>query len=161
MANENQVKHLAAGSGLTYLGPGDTIRFLITGEETDGAFFMAEVSVAPGGGPPPHIHHREDESFFLLQGTLIVHVGDKTLSASPGDFVHLPRGIKHSFQNTSNETAKMLVTITPAGLEKFFAEIFDLDVDGSTPPPMGPAMVARVRTAAPRAGLEMFLPTMQ
>jgi hypothetical protein len=29
------------------------MRFIITGEETGGAFFMAEISVPPGGGPPP------------------------------------------------------------------------------------------------------------
>ena len=43
--------------------------FLLTGEETGGALFMAEISVAPGGGTPPHIHHREDEAFRMLEGS--------------------------------------------------------------------------------------------
>ena len=51
--------------------------FLITGEETGGAFFMADISVVPGGGTPPHIHHREDESFHLLEGTLTIQVGHR------------------------------------------------------------------------------------
>jgi quercetin dioxygenase-like cupin family protein len=158
MANQNQVKYLAAGTGATYWGPGDELRFLITGEETNGAFCIMEASVAPGGGPPPHIHHREDESFFLLQGALTVNVGDKTLHASPGDFVHLPRGIAHSFKNTSNVDAKMLVTITPAGLEKFFEAVFDLAVPGGVPPQMGPEMKARAMAAAPKVGLELLMP---
>ena len=53
MSDQNRIKHVPAGKGPTYWGPGDQSRFLITGEETGGAFFMMEVSVPPGGGPPP------------------------------------------------------------------------------------------------------------
>jgi catechol-2,3-dioxygenase len=56
-------KYVPAGTGPAYRSPADQITFLITGEETGGAFFMAEVSVPPGGGTPPHIHHREEETF--------------------------------------------------------------------------------------------------
>ena len=72
--------------------------FLITGEETGGALFLAEISVAPGGGTPPHIHSREDESFQMLEGTLTVQVGGDTITASAGDFAFLPRGIAHGVQ---------------------------------------------------------------
>ena len=104
--NQSQFKHVPAGTGPAYCGPGDRITFLITGAETGGAFFMAEVSVVPGGGPPPHIHSREDESFYVQQGTLAVQVGDKALNVSAGDFVHMPRGVVHSFKNVGQETAK-------------------------------------------------------
>jgi hypothetical protein len=62
MSNENRIHHVPAGSGPGYWGPGDQIRFILTGAETGGAFFLAEVLVPPGGGPPPHIHDREDET---------------------------------------------------------------------------------------------------
>jgi quercetin dioxygenase-like cupin family protein len=125
MSNQNGVKYVAAGTGPAYWGPGDQVTFLITGADTGGAFFLSEIVVPPGGGPPPHIHHREDESFYLQAGTLTVQVGEKTLNASPGDFVYLPRGILHTFHNTSDGSAKMLVFVTPAGLENYFAETFD------------------------------------
>jgi quercetin dioxygenase-like cupin family protein len=112
--SQNQVKHVPAGTGPAYCGPGDRMTFLITGAETSGAFFMAEVSVAPGGGPPPHVHSREDESFYLQQGTLAVQVGDKSLNVVAGDFVHMPRGTAHSSKNLGNETAKLLMVATPA-----------------------------------------------
>ena len=69
---------MPAGTGKAYRSPIDEIRFLITGEQTGGAFFMAEVSVLPGGGNPPHIHHREEECFYLQEGTLTIQVGGKT-----------------------------------------------------------------------------------
>src|SRR5215472_2674668 len=104
--------------------PIDEIGFLITGEQTGGAFFMAEVSVPPGGGNPPHIHRREEESFYMQQGTLTVNVGLETRTASAGDFVCLPRGVAHSFQNTGTVDAKFLLVAAPAGLEAFFEEAF-------------------------------------
>jgi mannose-6-phosphate isomerase-like protein (cupin superfamily) len=104
--------------------------------------------VPPGGGTPPHIHHREEETFYLQQGTLTIEVGGKTLNASPGDFVHLPRGIAHCFRNTGNVNANFLMVVTPAGLEKFFAEAFYPAGDGSAElPPMTAAFLARVLEA--------------
>ena len=158
ISTQEQVKFVPAGNGQTYWGPGDQLRFLATGEETGGAFFMAEALVLPGGGPPPHIHSREDESFYLLEGTLTVQVGDETLPASPGDFVYLPRGIVHSFRNTGKENARMLVTATPAGLEKYFEEIFDPAVEGAEPPLLTEALIKRAMAAAPKYGLELLLP---
>jgi len=73
-------------------------------------------------GQPPHIHHREEETFYLQQGTLTIQVGGKAQVASPGDFICLPRGVAHSFQNTGNVEAKFLLVAVPAGLERFFEE---------------------------------------
>lgn len=160
-ANSNgskQVKHVPAGTGPAYCGPGDRITFLITGEETGGAFFMAEAYVAPGGGPPPHVHSREDESFYLQQGTLALEIGGQSLTASAGDFVHIPRGVVHAFRNTGEETAKLLVVATPAGLENFFAEAFFPAADIADIPQMSEALIGRVRKAAPKYGLELLIP---
>ena len=115
--------------------------------------------VPPGGGPMPHIHHREDESFYLLEGTLTVQVGGNTVAASAGDVAFLPRGIAHSFRNTGDVTAKALVLITPAGLENFFAEVFDPAADRSAPPPPASReLIARSLAAAPRYGLVLLPP---
>ena len=45
---QNQVRHVPAGTGPAYWGPGELMTFLLTGEDTGGAFFMADVSVVPG-----------------------------------------------------------------------------------------------------------------
>jgi quercetin dioxygenase-like cupin family protein len=62
---KNRFSFVPAGTGKAYRSPIDEIRFLITGEQTGGAFFLAEVSVLPGGRNPPHIHHREEECFSV------------------------------------------------------------------------------------------------
>lgn len=154
-----QAKHVPAGTGAAYWGPGNQMTFLITGKETGGDFFMSQISVPPGGGPPPHMHQREDESFHIIEGTLTMQVGGDTLTASRGDFVYLPRGIVHSFKNAADVTAKALVLVTPANLENFFAEVFDPAVDPSTPPPPpSKELIARSLAAAPGYGLVLLPP---
>lgn len=156
---QSTVHFVPSGTGPAYWGPGTLMTYILTGKETGGAFFLSEVLVPPGGGPPPHIHHREDESFHLLEGTLTVHVGGDTLTASAGDVVYLPRGIAHSFRNTGTGTAKALVLITPAGLENYFAEVFDPATDRSAaPPPVSKELIARAMAASPRYGLVLLPP---
>jgi quercetin dioxygenase-like cupin family protein len=156
------VQYVAAGSGKAYRSPIDEITFVVTGEQTGGAFFMAHVSVPPGGGNPPHIHTREEESFYLQQGTLTVNVGGKTLTASAGDFIWLPRGVAHSFQNTGNVDAKFLLVSAPAGLEKFFEGAFYPVEDRSAAlPAMTGEFMARLLESAAKCGLAFLPPAQQ
>lgn len=156
---QNQVRHLPRGTGAAYWGPGELMTFLATGDETNGAYFLAEISVVPGGGTPPHIHYREDESFHLLEGELTIHVGGDTITASAGDFAFLPRGIAHSFENTGGGNAKALVLTTPAGLEGFFTEVFEPALDRSAvPPPPTSELIARAVSISPKYGLELIPP---
>jgi mannose-6-phosphate isomerase-like protein (cupin superfamily) len=159
MSKQNAAKHLPAGTGPTYWGPGDRVTFLITGEQSGGAFFMCDVLVPPDGGPPPHIHHREDEAFYVLEGTLSVVAAETTITAGPGDFVYVPRGTTHTFRDTGSIDCRMLVTITPAGFEKFFEETFHQGMPESevTARP-SPELMARMGAAASRHGLEFIPP---
>jgi quercetin dioxygenase-like cupin family protein len=150
--------HRPAGTGRTYVGPGDLYRFLVTGNETGGAYFVMEAIVPPGGGPPTHIHRREDETFYVVEGECSLLLGEDWITAGVGDFVHVPRGAVHRFQNQGTEAMRMIVTFTPAGLETFFEETLEPLQDATAPIPDNvDAVAARYAAAAPRYGLE-FLP---
>jgi len=157
MSTQNIARHVPAGTAPTYWGPGDRYTFLATGAQTDGAYFFFLALVPPGGGPPAHIHNREQESYYILEGTLDVTLGDKVLKVSAGDFVHIPRGTVHAFRNTGNTDARMLLLCVPSGLEKFFEEALERVQDGSASPPHNRDEVnARLRAAAPGHGLEFL-----
>jgi quercetin dioxygenase-like cupin family protein len=157
-SEQSQVTYVPAGAGQAYKSPIDQVTILLTGEQTGGAIFMAEAIVPPGCGNPPHIHARESETFYVQQGTLNIQVGDKTLNALPGDVVRLPRNVVHSFKNTGNVNARVLVVAEPAGLEQCFEEAFYPDSDWpDAMPPMNDAFMARIITAAQKCGLT-FLP---
>ncbi|MGE5374589.1 MAG: cupin domain-containing protein, partial [Bacteroidota bacterium] len=84
-----------------------------------------EALVPPGGGPPPHIHRREDETFYILDGECSIRVGENMLAASSGGFISIPRGTLHCFKNEGIRTMKMILTFVPAGIEKYFEEVFE------------------------------------
>ena len=120
-----ELLHRPVATGPAFWGPGDHYTFLVTGEESGGAYFAMEALVPPGGGPPPHIHTREDETFYLLEGQLEFVLGEELRIAGPGDFVNVPRGTVHRFLNTGTETARVVLTFTPAGIDRWFRETLD------------------------------------
>ena len=153
-----ELLHRPSGGGLTFWGPGDMYRFLVTGEESGGAYFAMEAFVPPGGGPPPHIHRSEDETFYVVEGEVDIRLGDEILTAGVGDFVNVPRGRVHRFHNAGSEPMRMILTFTPAGIERFFEETLERACDLSQACPDNLAEVgARYAAAAPRYGMEFFL----
>jgi quercetin dioxygenase-like cupin family protein len=147
------------GTAPAVWGPGDIYNLLVTGEESRDALFQFEATVPSGGGPPPHIHNQEDESFYVVGGYLEILVGESTYQAGPGDFVFVPRGTVHGFKNVGAETALQLVTFVPAGMEKYFREVFPAVTDRSAaPPPITDDLIRKMQEAAPRHGLAFAPP---
>jgi quercetin dioxygenase-like cupin family protein len=136
------------------------LTFLATAEETRGQFALIEATSRKGNVPPRHIHHREEETFYVLEGEMTVSVGDRTFKATPGTMVCLPRDVAHSFAIDS-EQLRMLVLLTPAGLEGWFKE-FSVPAPAMTLPP--PAEVPysemeKMLDVSSEYGLEFVLPT--
>ena len=109
MSTQAELFHRPSRTGRTYWGPGDVYTFLVTGEESEGAYFAMEAIVPPGGGPPPHIHTKEDETFYILEGECEIRLGDETVTAGLGDFVNVPRGQVHSFYNATSAVVRTCV----------------------------------------------------
>ena len=70
---------------------------------------VIELTIPSGGSPPSHIHGNLDDSFYLLDGEVVVRCGDKTILARPGGYVVLPAGVKHTLRVTSADPARMLL----------------------------------------------------
>jgi quercetin dioxygenase-like cupin family protein len=144
--------------GCTIAVVGDLYRFLATGEETDGKYAMWEAIVPPGGGPPPHIHSREQESFYILEGEISFMVNGEKIIATAGTFANMPIGSLHSFKNATDETARVIISVAPAGLEKMFLEVGVPVNLGDTPPPPTKAEIEKLLAIAPNYGIEIKLP---
>ena len=118
------------------IGPGDGafvdlagvgVRFLLDAQRTGGGFSLVEHPIAPRTlGSPVHTHTREDEWSFVLEGRVGLMIGDDELEAGPGDLVLKPRGVPHAFWNATDERARLLEIIAPAGFERYFDEIAKL-----------------------------------
>jgi quercetin dioxygenase-like cupin family protein len=103
------------------------VRFMIDGEEAEGGFSLVEHPMSPRAlAAPLHRHNREDEYSYVLEGRVGALLGDEVLIGSPGDLIFKPRGQWHTFWNAGDEPARILEIISPAGFERFFAELVDL-----------------------------------
>ncbi len=102
---------------------GARARVLASGDETGGAFGLVEMIEVPARDMPPlHIHHNEDEGFYLVNGSLSLFMPDRQVDLEPGDFVLAPRGVPHVYR-VGDTPARMLVTSTPSGFERFVTEV--------------------------------------
>jgi quercetin dioxygenase-like cupin family protein len=102
------------------------------GAETGGSFAQVEVDDPRGTATPMHVHRNEDETFYVLEGEVTVLVGDERIDLAAGDFALAPRDIAHAYIVRS-ERARMLVTLSPAGLEELFVAC-GVPVTGSEAP---------------------------
>lgn len=147
------------GSAPVYSVVGDRYTFLLTGSQTDGAYFVFEAFVLPGNGTPPHIHRREDEAFYVIDGEFEFIIAGETVRVGAGGFVFGRRDVPHHFRNVGSVPGRMVVTVTPAGLDDFFAEIGTRLPDRQTAPlPPSPEAIAKLVEAAPKYGLELLPP---
>jgi quercetin dioxygenase-like cupin family protein len=85
----------------------------------------------PNGVVEPHVHSFE-ESFYVLSGTVDVQIGDGNDSLGAGHYGLIVTGVRHSWRNTTDQTASWLEMQAPQprpterGHDTFF-------VDGDVP----------------------------
>jgi quercetin dioxygenase-like cupin family protein len=128
------------------------IRFMIGGEETGDNFALVEHPIAPRAlAAPMHTHRHEDEYTYVLEGEIGVQIGEEVRIARPGDLVFKPRGVSHAFWNAGDTPARALEIISPAGFERYFAELAPL----FPPANEGPLDEQAVGAVMAKYGLEM------
>src|SRR6266550_808249 len=160
MSENARVIHVGPGEGAAFSAVGDIYRVLATGKQTGGAYSLSEIRVSPNNGPPPHVHSREDESFFVVEGEVTFQIGDEKIVARPGTFILGPRGVPHTFRNTGQSAARMLVLVIPPGFENFVNE-FARPVPSFDSPaiPVTQEEIGKLIAAAPKYGIQILLPT--
>jgi quercetin dioxygenase-like cupin family protein len=117
----------AADRSAVVLGPDDgrrydmgriTAVFKADGAETSGGYSISEWWLEPHTtGPGPH-SHPEDDTFYVLEGTMSVLVGERWIEAPKGAFVLIPGGTTHDFENRSAARAGVLNVSHPGDFEQ-------------------------------------------
>ena len=122
---------------------GVRIRFLVSAEETAGAWSLIEYTApAHFAGPAPHYHARTTELFYVLDGQLTVEAAGDAQVLTAGGLVLVPPGAPHRFSNPSDQPCRFLVQASPGGLENYFPAVAELIKESPSWPPadMRPVM---------------------
>lgn len=92
------------------------IRFLLSGDDTNGSVSVFEVTVPAGQKlvAPAHKNDAYEETLYGISGVLTWTIDGKAFEIGPGQAVCIPRGATHRFDNLGIEEARQLSIITPA-----------------------------------------------
>lgn len=117
---------VAPGEG-KFIGVGSTsagVTVKASDAETGGLCTVWEGRVEPGTvGAGPHYHRGRDEFFYVLEGTVVLQIGDERHTARAGTFAFVPRETIHGFHNAGSKRATLLVMHHPAGVERYLEEM--------------------------------------
>jgi uncharacterized RmlC-like cupin family protein len=58
----------------------------------------------------------------VLEGELTMRMGRQTVTAPPGSFVVVPRGVVHQPSNPGAQPTRVLLLFSPGGMERFFLD---------------------------------------
>jgi quercetin dioxygenase-like cupin family protein len=119
-----------------------------TAEETGNAFLMFEFAGEQGKVTPLHIHPASDETFYMLEGEILLDLDGERRTLQEGALAVVPRGMPHAFMVTSAQT-RCLTLQTPGTDEAFYRLASEPAPEGSAPIPVD---FDRVREAALATG---------
>lgn len=107
---------------------GNRTHYIATQASTGGEFGLYRIDMGPGSpGPSTHFHRSISESFFILSGTMRLFGGEEWITARAGDFLYVPVGGLHAFENGSDEPASMLLLFSPgAPREEYFEKVGEM-----------------------------------
>jgi quercetin dioxygenase-like cupin family protein len=127
MIDETGPRAILVGPGegldLSYL---DNIQHMkVTGDDTGGAFSVAEFVMAPGYSTPRHLHRRFMECGYILSGTVHVWIDGSIRTAGSGSFLLVPPGVPHALR-CGDEQVRLLGIAAPGGAEKYWLKLIEL-----------------------------------
>ena len=95
-----------------------------TADTTGGLFTLSETTLPAGAPSPPlHTHEKLHDNFYVLEGTLTLHLRDETVEAPAGTFASLPPGVAHTFSNPSRAPVRFLNLNAPGGFEAYLRDL--------------------------------------
>jgi quercetin dioxygenase-like cupin family protein len=112
---------------------GHPMVFLVTREDTKHTS-MFDWTIPAGFATGLHVHRVQEETFYMLEGECEWQVGENKIRATPGTYLFIPPGVPHNISNVSARAARVLMTVSPPGHERYFEELAKLAVHGSPDP---------------------------
>jgi mannose-6-phosphate isomerase-like protein (cupin superfamily) len=70
---------------------------------------VLEMTLPVGAAPPLHVHDDLDDTWYILDGEMVVRCGVDELVAGAGHWFFMPRGVPHTFRVVGDREARILL----------------------------------------------------
>jgi quercetin dioxygenase-like cupin family protein len=104
---------------------GEHLTWLLTGEQTGGAFGRAEIRVhgAGRGSRVPHAHPAAHERFTVISGRLAIERDGALSVHGPGETITVEPGVRHAWWNARAGELCVHVEVSPPGRFEELTEV--------------------------------------
>jgi mannose-6-phosphate isomerase-like protein (cupin superfamily) len=102
---------------------------------TNGIASLVEGRIGPAmAGPPLHIHPNSEETYYVLDGALVLYIGGEVTELKAGGVAFITRNTEHTWATPLDGGAHFLTLHTPGGYEEYHPAALDLEEDLGKPP---------------------------
>jgi mannose-6-phosphate isomerase-like protein (cupin superfamily) len=84
---------------------------------------VLEMTLPVGSSAPLHVHDDLDDTWYILDGEMVVRCGDDELVVGAGHWVSMPRGVPHTFRVVGAREARILLVHDNASFRDFIREV--------------------------------------
>jgi len=110
---------------------------------------VLEMTLPIGSAPPLHVHDDLDDTWYILEGEIVVRCDDDVSVVSTGDWVSMPRGVPHTFRVVGDREARILLVHDNATFRDLISDVGVPAQSRVVPPqPVFPPMNELARIAA-------------
>ena len=145
-----------AGEGETLWFDGGLLTITVAAEDTGGAFAVFDYLATRGKASPLHRHPDAEETFWVVEGTIRVHIDGVEHEGSNGATFVFRRDVPHAYAITS-DTARLTMMPTPGGGENFFRAA-GTPAERSELPPPSERNLEQFQAAAANNGVVLLSP---
>ena len=78
-------------------------------------FAFGHVTLDPDGGQVPWHNQEQEETYFVIEGTGEMCLGEERQTLSTGQMVYIPPGVYHQLTNIGDTPLRMIYTYAPGG----------------------------------------------
>ena len=84
---------------------------------------VLEMTLPVGSSPPLHVHDDLDDTWYILDGEMVVRCGDEDLLVGAGHWVSMPRGVPHTFRVIGEREARILLVHDNSSFVDFVRDV--------------------------------------
>jgi mannose-6-phosphate isomerase-like protein (cupin superfamily) len=84
---------------------------------------VLEMTLPVGSSAPLHVHDSLDDTWYVLDGEMVVRCGDETRVVGAGHWVSMPRGVPHTFRVVGDRPARILLVHDNATFRDLIREL--------------------------------------